>query len=472
MKKILLSTGIIIFMAGSVALGGTGAFFSDTETSIGNTFTAGAIDLKIDNTSYYNGVLNQDTTWTLNDLTIQKFFNFLDLKPGDYGEDTISLHVDTNDAYICANVKLTSNDDNTCTSAELKDEPGCTDPGSGQGELAQNVNFIWWADDGDNVLEDGEKIISQGPIGDIGPVGSSINLSLADSHTNIWTGAPGPLPGNTNEYIGKGWCFGTLTPAPLSQDGINTGTPITRGGAGFTCSGSGLNNSTQTDSLTADVSFSAVQARNNPNFLCTSQCDFNPDTNLVADGGFELPPVTDPAKWQLFPDGASGLGWHVIWDPITPSTWNGNTRPEPAFIEYQKNVMPGWTPKEGAQYAELHSDWSGPPNNLQAPSAIDIYQDIATTPGSQYKISFWYSPRPGVNAVENGMEVKWGGSSIATISTDGTGNSDTVWTQYSYTVPATGNTTRLEFDGKGNPDTSTGTFLDDVRLNQQSCVNQ
>ena len=62
MKKILLSTALILFVGSALALGGTGAFFSDTELSSGNTFTAGAIDLKVDNESYYNGLLNPGTT--------------------------------------------------------------------------------------------------------------------------------------------------------------------------------------------------------------------------------------------------------------------------------------------------------------------------------------------------------------------------------------------------------------------------
>jgi hypothetical protein len=86
-------------------VGATGAFFSDTELSSGNTFAAGALDLKVDNHSYYNG--NEckevtpgvfqwagnalfpvpgtpcDVSWNLTDLTVQKFFDFLDLKPGD-----------------------------------------------------------------------------------------------------------------------------------------------------------------------------------------------------------------------------------------------------------------------------------------------------------------------------------------------------------------------------------------------------
>lgn len=306
MKKILLSFGIIIFTLGSVALGGTGAFFSDTETSSGNTFTAGAIDLKVDNTSYYNGAVSSTTSWSLEDLTIQKFFNFLDLKPGDFGEDTISLHVDTNDAYLCANVTLTSDDDNGFTEPEA--EVDITD-GPGNGELAQNVNFIWWADDGDNVLENDENVISEGPIGDL-TLNSSTTVPLADSATNIWTGVGGPVPGEQTLYIGKAWCFGELTPAPLNQDGLGTTSPTTpaNSNGGIICDGSGLDNITQTDSLTADVSFTAVQARHNDRYLCAPPVQQGEATLTVVKvvnnnhGGNNI--VTD---FHLFADGSSGL---------------------------------------------------------------------------------------------------------------------------------------------------------------------
>ena len=264
MKKILYSVGVVIALGAALA-GGTGAFFSDVEISSGNTFTAGAIDLKIDNTSYYNGVFSTSTSWNLTDLTIQKFFDFLDVKPGDRGEDTISLHVNNNDSYLCANIKLTSNDDNDQTEPEaLVDANGTT-----TGELASQVNFIWWADDGDNVLEQNENVISQGPIGALG-VGGSTTVALADGTTNIWTGVPGPVPGDQTLYIGKAWCFGTITPAKLAQDGLGSTSPRTpaNSSGGINCDGSLLDNSTQTDSLTADVVFSAVQSRNNPRYSC------------------------------------------------------------------------------------------------------------------------------------------------------------------------------------------------------------
>lgn len=57
LKKILLSLLGIAVIATVVTIGATGAFFSDTETSEGNVFTAGSIDLKVDHTKQtYNGV--------------------------------------------------------------------------------------------------------------------------------------------------------------------------------------------------------------------------------------------------------------------------------------------------------------------------------------------------------------------------------------------------------------------------------
>jgi predicted ribosomally synthesized peptide with SipW-like signal peptide len=274
MLRIILSLALITVVTGAIAFGGTTAFFSDTETSVGNIFTAGAIDLKVDNESYYNGILNASTTWEATDLTVEKFFNFGDLKPDDYGEDTISLHVDTNDAFMCANVKLTSNDDNTQTEPEaLVDGNGLT-----TGELAGLVNFIWWADDGDNVFEDDENVISQGPIGALG-VGGSTTIALADSVTNIWTGTGGPIPGNQTHYIGKAWCFGTIGTTTIAQDGSgtlrspagnNAGTAASGEpeDGGITCNGNAIGNASQTDSLTADVTFNVVQARNNKGYRC------------------------------------------------------------------------------------------------------------------------------------------------------------------------------------------------------------
>jgi predicted ribosomally synthesized peptide with SipW-like signal peptide len=477
MKRIFISAALILAAGGIAAAGSTGAFFSDSETSSGNTFTAGAIDLKIDNTSYYNGVLNLGTTWTLDELnngstTLHKFFDFSDIKPGDIGEDTISLHVNTNDAYLCANVKLTSNDDNTPNEPELLDD---TTTGVGLGELAQAVNFLWWADDGDNVLEAGENVISQGPISAIGPVGSSVNVPLADSSTNIWTPlTPGPLAGNTTKYIGKGWCFGTIGLTPVAQDGFGpVGTPGQQGSngpdfrtAGFTCNGSLLNNSTQTDSLTADVSFEATQSRNNPNFTCATRTCPIVTTNILLPGaGFETPEVTSGEQWDIFPSGSGG--WNVEWRSDVPTTFNSQNRPEVPSLELHEGVL--GPSADGDQYIELDSDWNGHVGSLDGePASTKIYQMINTVPGQSYEIHYAFAARPNTPANDNNVEVRWGGNVVDTAGPTA-GTSSISWLERTVMVVATTTSTRFELGDIGTAN-SLGSFIDNIRVFTQSCV--
>lgn len=311
MQRIILSLALITMVVGALAFGATGAFFSDTETSTANVFAAGAIDLQIDNESYYNGVLNDETTWEQTDLTVEKFFDFLDLKPDDYGEDTISLHVATNDAYLCANVTLTSNDDNDCTEPEGEVDDSCGDPGSDEGELAGLVNFLWWADDGDNVLEEDEEVITQGNFGQLG-VGNSYPLAFADSDENIWTGQGGPVPGNETLYIGKAWCFGDIAEAALPQEDYDSPADDNDGNqtagepedGGITCDGTALNNESQTDSLTADISFEAYQARHNDDFQCDVPQGPRTTLTLVKE---VLSDANNPTEWTLEADGPTPL---------------------------------------------------------------------------------------------------------------------------------------------------------------------
>ena len=302
MKRILLSLGMIVFI-GAVVAGATGAFFSDTETSTGNTFAAGDIDLQIDNESYVTNVagdleFSPATSWDLKDLVpgVDHFFDFDDLKPGDLGEDTISIHVGSNNAWMCAAAQITSDLDNTCTDPE--DEAVgelCTvaipEDANGLGELDSALNFVFWNDDGDNVYEPScsqitgpscvtENIFLQGPLSGLGLQGQ---ITLADSQNSI-LGGNTPIPGDTTFYIGKAWCFGDPVTPGVDQDGFGktsgpagvpaaTNGPIQRPG-GVTCNGSGEGNIAQTDSVMGDMQFYAIQARNNAEFLCSE--DYTP----------------------------------------------------------------------------------------------------------------------------------------------------------------------------------------------------
>lgn len=163
--------------------------------------------------------------------------------------------------------------------------------------------------------------------------------------------------------------------------------------------------------------------------------------NLVTNGDFESPVVTDPALYYSYPASTPGIGWttkRVLDD--TDSA-----------LELIRGVN-GWLARDGAQFAEL--------DGLEADY---IYQDIATEPGASYQLSFSFSPSPGTASSENVLDVVWNGSSVDTLN-GGAGGSNTAWTDHVYTVTATGATTRLQFADMGSPDVYSGTLLDRVSL--------
>lgn len=297
MRRIITSL-LVVGVVGAVAIGATQAFFSDTETSTGNVFQSGAIDLTIDNVQHYNGmvcaedvalsgiynwvpddeatldeaqhpVMNPefdaeaynllnpaqypqagvtcDGSWRLTDIGDNafqaKFFNFLDVKPGDVGENTISFHIETNDAWMCAALGNIGGEDLEESRTEPEVEAGDSDTVS---ELPQNMQFFAWWDDGNNQYDVDEVAITQSPLS--GDLVQDNVFTIADSTTGE------PVVGGETHYIAVAWCAGTMT-QPVA------GSPIT-------CDGAGMGNDAQTDSMTADVEFYVEQSRNNATFEC------------------------------------------------------------------------------------------------------------------------------------------------------------------------------------------------------------
>lgn len=272
MRKILSG----LFVIGVVATLGvfvTQAYFSDTEVSTDNTFTTGAIDLKIDSQQHYNNAVcvggvwvleaGQTATvtqypvlgtactgsWSWTDLKTEKFFNFDDVKPGDMGENTISLHVYNNDAWACMRVDGLTQAGNDITEPEAK-----TGETVSTGNLGDNLYVMAWKDNGgqnpgDNKYQLGEEVIfAPSKAKD---VLNGKNYTYADSTTG--TPILGDQAGEKPYYVGMQWCAGMM-----SVDGQGV----------ITCDGSTMGNDSQTDTLQADVTFDVVQARNNASFVC------------------------------------------------------------------------------------------------------------------------------------------------------------------------------------------------------------
>jgi len=226
MKKILLSLAVLALVA-VAGYAGTRAFFSDTEVSKANAFTAGAVDIKINTiaATYKDQTLPDSGDVPSMEYTENGFsFNLSDLKPLDWGKVTYELGNENNDAYVCAKVDEAGNAENGRNNPEINagDTTG-GNPGNGKGELQ---NFMSFDING-----------SKGPLSAIDGQWFSVG-TLANSST---------LPASI------GYCFG--------QYDTNGDCTIDYGDA---------ENVAQTDSMLADVSFYAVQKRNNPNFDCSS----------------------------------------------------------------------------------------------------------------------------------------------------------------------------------------------------------
>lgn len=203
MKKILVSVSIIA-AAAAIVVGATTAFFSDTESSVGNTFTAGSLDLIVDIDGNVENPLDGP------------IFEVPDMKPGDSGERTISLIVDDNPACGFVSFNLESDLDNTCTEPEAGSpeagSPGelCTvaipEVAEGLGELNDNVVWAIWSDMGQYSSQNQDCTNSAVVPGDnkYNPECGDLQLTTGTLVANhSWS--IGELATTTNQYYGIKW---------------------------------------------------------------------------------------------------------------------------------------------------------------------------------------------------------------------------------------------------------------------------
>ena len=168
--------------------------------------------------------------------------------------------------------------------------------------------------------------------------------------------------------------------------------------------------------------------------------------NLIVNPGFEDPTVPPPPGFLTL---LSIPGWTALTD----GSGGG--------IEIQYHAVAG-LPHSGNNLVELDStenSW--------------MYQDVAVTPGQAYELSFWYSPRPGVEADSNSIQASWDGVDLFPApGVTSPGGATTLWTQYVFTVVGDlDGSSRLQFMALplGAGDTFGG-FLDDVSLEGEAAA--
>lgn len=178
MKRIILSSLVILGLIGGVAAA-TVAYFSDTETSVGNTFSAGTLDLKVDNQDDPNVV----------HVTLSN------MKPGATASymwtlsNTGSL---TGDPWV--EINNVQNYDNDCNEPETDEPDGsCGNPGPGEGEL------------GDYLMM---KLNAPGSVGYIYPHGPPCIGAGNQCTLNYWS-----TLGDLSSFDGQVW--DTIAPSSI-----------------------------------------------------------------------------------------------------------------------------------------------------------------------------------------------------------------------------------------------------------------
>src|ERR1700712_1648478 len=106
--------------------------------------------------------------------------------------------------------------------------------------------------------------------------------------------------------------------------------------------------------------------------------------NLLVNGSFEDP---------LIADGTYGLFTSIP----------GVSLASGGFIELQRNIA--GSPYDGLQFMELDSTANS-----------SVYQDVTTAIGAPYSLRFAYTPRPGVGAASNGVDVLIDGNPITALT--------------------------------------------------------
>jgi len=195
---------------------------------------------------------------------VHRFFDFDDIKPGDRGEDTVSLHVYDNDAWGRMVIDVTKDTDNTCTSSEeIAEVNACVAP-NGPGELRENIDFFVWLDEG----------VTPGFQGKQNDIGEGDNLKQENEFDlvmagaidgngeihNIWEGLASAYlvhgctdsGGSTNAGLCHGLAAdGRMVASTTYFFSIAWNLPIDTG------------NEAQTDIFASDITFEVEQYRNN-----------------------------------------------------------------------------------------------------------------------------------------------------------------------------------------------------------------
>lgn len=194
---------MLIAISIPVVVVSTLAFFQDQETSSGNQFTAGSLDLQVDFICTYNHSPCPQSPVFSNQHLI---FNFQNLVPGDNGSALVSLQSLGSDSWLCGGVRTTS-----------------------ASAFNSVLLFTLWHDQNCNQAQDPSETIYQ------------LNQPLTTSSWPLFdsTTTTGPLPQNQTSCLGLIWQLPTSVGNQFQTNSLNFDLSFTanqsRNQSQFTC---------------------------------------------------------------------------------------------------------------------------------------------------------------------------------------------------------------------------------------------
>jgi predicted ribosomally synthesized peptide with SipW-like signal peptide len=119
----------------AVATGVTIALFNDVETSTGNIFVAGTLNLQVGG--------EDPATWS---------YSTEDIKPGDTDKEFVTIqNTGSLDGYLHITFANLINDEMGCTEPEGDNlDTTCGNPGNNEGELAENLDILIYLDENED----------------------------------------------------------------------------------------------------------------------------------------------------------------------------------------------------------------------------------------------------------------------------------------------------------------------------------
>jgi len=172
MNTKIIASLIAISTVAAAAGAATMAYFSDVETSTGNTFAAGTLDLKLDSA----------------DLNVVKF-TVTDANPGNSGTGTWVLNNPSSlNGFLDIESVSKTDAENGCGSDAEKAADATCDVAGDAGELSSKMDVVLFWDDGNasgiannRIKDGGEKVIYSGEL-------SAIPASFDEDYSLVKTG--------------------------------------------------------------------------------------------------------------------------------------------------------------------------------------------------------------------------------------------------------------------------------------------